>query len=417
MVGELALACGGVPGSGRVGPGVVRSRSPVRSCAPSRPGSGYGWADYLSQSGIWSPSWSASRGAISRLAHRTVLWLLLMDMFGASLAAQPTYPEWDGKESISDYAGRTGLAKSMTLDLGNGESMNLALVPAGRYVMGTTVAWPERVCFLLVFGSAIGLTIMIYGRIRSCIVERRRFQFGLRWLLAFVALVGIGQCGWIFWWDATVGSGYRHASQSPRHEVLIERPLYVGACEVTQSQYRAVTGENPSCNKGSGHPVEFVARREAEAFCALASVKCRVPVRLLSEAEWEYACRGGTRTWFHVGDCPMDLMRVAWCSSNSARTTHPVGEKEGNAFGLHDMHGNVAEWCADDWHSDYRGAPGDGRAWLDEDRSAWGVVRGGSVRASFPYGCASAVREMSDASVGGIDIGFRIAVDIVPASH
>ena len=114
-------------------------------------------------------------------------------------------------------------------------------------------------------------------------------------------------------------------------------------------------------------------------------------LRLPTEAEWEYACRAGTNTRFYTGDNEKDLDQVGWYYKNSGEQLHPVGEKEPNASGLYDMHGNVWEWVEDDWHDNSKGAPEDGLAWIDKSRGAGRVFRGGSW-SGRARACRSAVR-------------------------
>ena len=130
------------------------------------------------------------------------------------------------------------------------------------------------------------------------------------------------------------------------------KPYAFGVFEVTQAQYRAVTGENPSRFKGSSLPVTNVSWDDACEFCekltererALGRISENQEYRLPTAEEWQHACRAGTTTKFYTGDSEEDLARAAWYEGNSRDRPHPVGLKEPNAFGLYDMHGNVGEW-------------------------------------------------------------------------
>ena len=127
-----------------------------------------------------------------------------------------------------------------------------------------------------------------------------------------------------------------------------------GKYEITQSQWEAVMGNNPSKFKGKNLPVEKVSWNEAVEFCkkltererALGRISMNQEYRLPTDEEWEYACRAGTTTKYYTGDTVEDLARAGWCYGNSDNKTHPVGQKEPNAFGLYDMHGNVWEWTS-----------------------------------------------------------------------
>ena len=174
------------------------------------------------------------------------------------------------------------------------------------------------------------------------------------------------------------------ANEKPAHLVTLTQPFYMGKYTVTQEQYSAVMGSNPSHFKGAQLPVETVSWDDATAFCTKLNEKLNdktLAVRLPTEAQWEYACRAGTRTRFYSGDADSDLDAVGWCESNSGCTTHPVGQKKANAFGLYDMHGNVWQWCQDSYNKSYSTAPATDPL-NDKRGSKPRVVRGGSLYGS-----------------------------------
>ncbi|MBC8875908.1 MAG: formylglycine-generating enzyme family protein [Planctomycetes bacterium] len=141
----------------------------------------------------------------------------------------------------------------------------------------------------------------------------------------------------------------------PLHRVAITKPFYLGKHEVTQEQWEAVMGGNPSHFKGPKHPVDSVSWDDCKVF--VTKLNSKFPVGgvtfiLPTEAQWEYACRAGAATAFSFGDDADKLEEYAWWDTPMI-TTHPVGQKKPNAWGLYDMHGNVAEWCSDWWARDY----------------------------------------------------------------
>ena len=148
-----------------------------------------------------------------------------------------------------------------------------------------------------------------------------------------------------------MGSEKGQSQEKPVHKVKITKPFYIGVYEVTQAQYEKITGKNPSHFKGPNRPVETVSWNDAQLFCKKLSEKEGVKYRLPTEAEWEYACRAGTKTEHYWGD-EMDG-RYAWYSGNCERRTHDVGQKKPNAWGLYDMSGNVHEFCSDWFAMDY----------------------------------------------------------------
>jgi formylglycine-generating enzyme required for sulfatase activity len=142
----------------------------------------------------------------------------------------------------------------------------------------------------------------------------------------------------------------------PVHEVTLTRAFHMGRFPVTQEQWEAVMGANPSAFVGPDRPVEQVSADDCEEFIRRLDATGKGPFRLPTEAEWEYACRAGSSGKFCFGDDESQLGDYAWTSANSGGQTQPVGRKKPNAWGLHDMHGNVWEWCQD-WWDDYRPGP------------------------------------------------------------
>ena len=208
----------------------------------------------------------------------------------------------------------------------------------------------------------------------------------------------------------------RRDSENPQHQVTVPG-FFMGKYPVTQAQYQAIMGNNPSLFKGSNRPVECVSWDNAVAFCEKLSQITGKTYRLPSEAEWEYACRAGTTTPFHFGETiTTDLANY---NGNYTYGQEPKGvyRREttevgsfgvANNFGLYDMHGNVWEWCQDNWHSNYEGAPIDGSAWLGiEKNTNTRLLRGGSWYHAPAY-CRSAYRIFLNLDSDINFIGFRV---------
>jgi formylglycine-generating enzyme required for sulfatase activity len=248
----------------------------------------------------------------------------------------------------SDLGLRAGAP--LTLDLGSGVKLELAWIPPGEFMMGSP-------------GS-----------------EKGRFE-----------------------------------DESPQHPVRLSKGFWMGKFEVTQEQWERMMGGNPSIFKNARSPVENVSWDECQEF--LNKMNASVPAqglkrddgnkfRLPSEAEWEYACRAGTSARFNLGDADGDLDQAGWYSGNSGNSTHPVGEKQANAWGLFDMNGNVMEWCQD-WYGPYAGGAvtDPGGPWMGPTASR--VLRGGSWFNASGF-CRSAYRSHSAPLFRFSRIGFRV---------
>ncbi|MEM9273236.1 MAG: formylglycine-generating enzyme family protein [Cyanobacteria bacterium P01_F01_bin.143] len=221
----------------------------------------------------------------------------------------------------------------------------------------------------------------------------------------------------------------RFDDEGPQHQVTVPS-FYIGRYTITQAQWKAMAELEPiekeleldpsnfkEYYEGIDRwqrPVEQVSWDDAKEFCVRLSRETDREYRLPTEAEWEYACRSGTTTPFHFGETiSTELANYNGSAygegveGGSRGQTTPVGYfKVANNFGLSDMHGNVREWCEDDWHDDYENAPTDGKAWFSEE-SRNKLTRGGSWDYN-PLYCRSAIRSDSFRDVRIGNIGFRV---------
>ena len=258
-----------------------------------------------------------------------------------------------------------GGGKALTLTLAKGVTMKLALIPAGKFIMGS----PET--------------------------ER-------------------GRC----------------KDEGPHRQVTISKPFYMGIYEVTQAQWCAVMGTEPWDGKilaksGAGNAASYISWDDASKFCEMLSKKTGKQVTLPTEAQWEHACRAGTKTAYSFGDDQMELGDYAWDCINTFRNhelyPHAAGQKRRNAWGLYDMHGNVNEWCRD-WYDEefYANARNidpenttepirfviRGLSWREPTRR---VLRGGSWYEGPGY-CRAASRHGGSSNFREFCYGFRVVV-------
>ncbi|MEM9271773.1 MAG: SUMF1/EgtB/PvdO family nonheme iron enzyme [Cyanobacteria bacterium P01_F01_bin.143] len=262
---------------------------------------------------------------------------------------------------------KTGHAKYFTEDLGDGITFDMVEIPGGKFLMGTKDDEIEKLA--------------------------KRFN-----------------------WD-----GFRR--EKPQHEVAIQT-FFIGKHLITQEQWKLVATLpqierelklEPSRFQGNNLPVEKVSWDDAVEFCQRLSSETEKQYRLPTEAEWEYACRAMTNTPFYCGKTITDKQanynaRTTYASEPKGeyrQETTPVGSFPPNAFGLYDMHGNLWEWCTDDWHENYEGLPEDGNAWLSSRDSSMKVIRGGSWN-NNPWYWLSASRDYNTRDSCISYIGFRV---------
>lgn len=195
--------------------------------------------------------------------------------------------------------------KEITVDLGGGQKMEFVRIPAGEFMMGT-------------HESPAGIVESL--KLPKICVEYLK-------------------------------------NECPQHHVRITKPFYICKYELTQEQWKAIMGTQPGFHKGERDlPVEKVSWNEARQFISKLNAQVSLPgitFSLPTEAQWEYACRAGTKTRFHFGDDEKLLGDYAWYGRNSGKKAHPVGQKKPNPWGLYDINGNVHEWCNDWYDSDY----------------------------------------------------------------
>lgn len=208
----------------------------------------------------------------------------------------------------------------------------------------------------------------------------------------------------------------RSPAEGPQHEVTVP-DFFISRYQVTQAQYASLIGHNPAQSQVDNNPVECVNWFDARAFCQRLSDLAGRRYRLPSEAEWEYACRAGSTTSFAYGPTLTDELANTYAEipyAGAAPGRHregptTVGMYPANAFGLHDMHGNLFEWCEDILHNDFANAPDDGTAWTSGP-GLWPdyyVLRGASW-VNPPVFCRSAFRFGNIPIYKSIAIGFRV---------
>jgi formylglycine-generating enzyme required for sulfatase activity len=367
------------------------------------------------------------------LAFLLLLALLANFARSAEPPSAPGWPLWDGAETVEQYSRRAGLEQNKTLDLGNGIKMELVLIPAGKFVMGTEKPTPvdERMFATRIwigqftFASSGGVLLVLLGTIViQAIRKRRRPQYSLARLLVLTLVAGVALLGGLHWHFSAKAlpearAEYQRAAvrfkdaadwEKPAHQVTLTKPYYLGKLEVTEEQYLQIMSTKPFRPETPDLPTRYRSWNDAVEFCKKVSEKTRWAIRLPTEAEWEHACRAGTRTTHYTGDAAADLDRTAWLDEGIGGTTHPVGTKVPNAWGLHDMYGNVEEWVWD-VNGPYKPEPATDPQ--GPEKGPRRVYRGGSWF-NPPWACRSACRASNVPDSDDGYTGFRVAADVPP---
>jgi formylglycine-generating enzyme required for sulfatase activity len=329
------------------------------------------------------------------------------------LAASPA--DWDAVEAIE----RLVLAAREAAPTSNRGSQEVSTLEGSRSRESTS---PEPRILLTTFSFDV---VTVDAKGKQVNRQRREAQQFTEVLPNNIELKMVPIPGGKFLMGSPETEARRLDCESPQHEVTVPA-FFMGQYPVTQTQWQAVAAlqkverdlkPDPSHSKGANRPVDRVSWYDAEEFCKRLSRQTGREYRLPSEAEWEYACRAETKTPFHFGETITTNLanydgNYTYASAPKGKyreQTTDVGSFPANAFGLYDMHGNVWEWCADDWHDNYKSAPSDGSIWLSSDKaSSAKVLRGGSWN-DGPGGCRSAVRNGINPALDIYDdVGFRV---------
>ena len=359
---------------------------------------------------------------LSRPRLSTSLVLLILNLPLLSAEGPRAFPLWDGKEAISSYAKRVNLPATKSIDLGGGVALELVLIPAGQFIMGSeepakpTVTVADANWLIALGGGAAALLVLVLA-IKS--IRKRQLSFSLRFLLLLT--MSLGLCiGGIVRRQLALKEAARYetelvafnalpSNEKPAHSVTLTQPFYMGKYTITQEQYSAMMGNNPSTFQGALLPVETVSWDDATEFCKKLNELLKdksLEARLPTEAQWEYACRAGTRTRSFTGNLDNDLHTAGWNYSNSGLTTHLVGQLKSNVFGLYDMHGNVWQWCQDSMR-EYSPTTTSFQNPTGPTQASARVLRGGSWR-SVQSNCSSANRYSNTPGHRNNSIGFRV---------
>ena len=322
--------------------------------------------------------------------------------FGPATIADQSYTKDTAITSLT-LPHATGGTAPLTYSLSPALPTGLSFNPGTRVLSGTPTATQTAATYTYTVTDGTGATASLtFSLTVSASQSPSTITNSLGMELVLIP-AGTFQMG------SPVSETGRESNEGPVHQVTIGQGFYLGKHEVTQAQWRAVMGTNPSYFSNCDTcPVEWVSWNDVQGFIEELNTQEGVNTyRLPTEAEWEYAARAGTTTVYSFGNAENRLGQYAWYKDNSGSRTRPVGGKRPNAFGLYDMHGNVFEWVQDCWNAGYTGAPTDGSAWVTGDCTQR-VLRGGSWD-NGPWILRSANRIGGTTDLRYYLSGFRLA--------
>ena len=324
--------------------------------------------------------------------------------FGAATIADQSYTKDTAITSLT-LPHATGGTAPLTYSLSPALPTGLSFNPGTRVLSGTPTATQTAATYTYTVTDGTGATATLtFSLTVSAAQSPSTFTNSIGMEMVLIP-AGTFQMG------SPASETGRYSHEGPVHQVTIGQGFYLGKYEVTQAQWRAVMGTNPShfSNCGDTCPVERVSWNDVQGFIEELNSQEKVTTyRLPTEAEWEYAARAGTTTAYSFGNAVNRLGLYAWYNDNASDKSHPVGGKRPNGFGLYDVHGNVYEWVKDCWNAGYTGAPTDGSAWLTGDCSHR-VIRSGSWYDS-PRNLRSAERSWDTTDENRtVNQGFRLA--------
>lgn len=308
------------------------------------------------------------------------------------------------KDTICEYLGRPHLAED--------NQLATASTPSSEDIKRPTIANKRRMfvwlglSLIAMIGLGVAVSFTIFAKTKTTVQQANISQTDLDFTVGEVSFKMVSVEGGTFTMGATAEQGTEATSDElPVRSVTLSN-YYIGETEVTQALWQAVMGSNPSDFSGENHPVDNVTWEDCQIFIQKLNHLTNQEFRLPTEAEWEFAARGGNKSAGYKYAGSDRLEDVAWYQDNCGNTTHPVKLLQANELGLYDMSGNVYEWCQD-WYGAYESG-----AYADPIGVASGnyrLLRGGSWY-NYAWRCRVSYRRSCAPTVAFYNVGLRLAM-------